>query len=86
MDKFQKYLQKIDTNVDEKLIDLYSTTDENKMINYNNVINLIGYKKQSVLDILKNKQYEFIEGVDYKITLSGCLIYNHITFYIFLFI
>lgn len=70
-------MEKLKKNIiDQKIIDkdfvekFYDTLYEtNKMIDYKEVKHWIGFKKkQTVIDILKNDKYKFIEGEEYTIT------------------
>jgi len=62
-------------NIDQKFVNKYGkfVINQDKYLKYTEVDDWIGYKKkETVLDILKNKKYGFIEGeqADYYIKQS----------------
>ena len=59
-----------ETNLDPKFVDKFSDhlTDTSKMISFSEANEWLGYKhKQTVLRLLTNTKYNFIEGTDFKI-------------------
>lgn len=67
MSEITKYI-KDNCDADDKFVEIFNTRDDKKFISFSDVKDWLGYKKKdTVLNILKNEKYGFVESTDYKI-------------------